>query len=274
MNKILLFLFVLLSASTMAQETYYVIHVKGDIISLATGKKLKTGDKITPNDKIKFNPDKAVAVLMSPKSGHFTLGKPASQKPSSTGEFISFIKTTMIPLKSNGQLSTRGNEEIIVDPRSIFASDTFVFIGNSSKFFPVGSNYPMTNQKHFVYSFKYQGKPYNKKVAYSKDTLIIEPKALYVVSGQPILPTDASNVEVYYYDAKEKSSIKIASFKPVFYDEETARQELGEIIKVCAMQKISKDQVIEQLYDYIEALYGSTDKHMLHQWVVERFTLQ
>ncbi|MBC8109604.1 MAG: hypothetical protein H7Y04_00940, partial [Verrucomicrobia bacterium] len=91
-------------------EVYYVVHLKGNITNTVTKKALKIGDKLNANDKIEYNPDLASAVVMSSQKGRFMLGKPAGQTASKTGTFLAYVRNTMMPVRSNGQLSTRGVE--------------------------------------------------------------------------------------------------------------------------------------------------------------------
>ena len=265
--------FAKLSAQT---ETYYIIHIKGTVLNQTSGKTLKVGDKLNATDKIKFNPDKAGAVVMGSQRGRFTLGKPVGERPSAAGEFISLIKLTLIPFKSNGQLSTRGGEnEAVVDLKNVFGSQVFVFPGNMAKIVLSSTVYPMNNNKVMAYSFNYRGKVVNRPVPFSKDTLIFDRKSLYSADGQPVPLDSVTTVALYYLNKGTKAFQQMAAFKPVFItDEKALREECEVLIKVCKAQKMTENEILDELADHIAAVYGGetakTDKHMLNLWLTEK----
>ena len=55
-----------------SQTTYYVSVVKGKV-SKTGGAVLKSGDKITPNDKVSFSAKTDQLILLSPGSGRLTI---------------------------------------------------------------------------------------------------------------------------------------------------------------------------------------------------------
>lgn len=169
MKKIIALLIVLcLYGEVFAQnEIYFVLHLRGTIINKTTDKTLQVGDRLRASDQIFFNPNTTQAVLISSTKGRFVLGKPTDGKPSAGGEFLAYLKSAMIPMKSNGQLSTRGVEdEAITDFKAVFQSSTFVFPGGTSKIVLNPALYPMTHQKFFIYRYLYNGKAVNKNGFY------------------------------------------------------------------------------------------------------------
>ena len=54
-------------------DVYHVIHVRGTIQLKVSGKLLKTDDKISSEDEVVFKTPDAVAAVISPKKGRFTL---------------------------------------------------------------------------------------------------------------------------------------------------------------------------------------------------------
>jgi hypothetical protein len=270
------FLFVL-SHSLLAQtETFYVIHLKGIILNQTTGKNLKVGDKLNATDKIKYNPETASAVVMSSQRGRFVIGKPQGEKSTAIGDFVALVKNTMIPAKSNGQLSTRGGEnEVVTDLKNVFSSQVFVFPATYSRLILSPSVYPMNNSTVMVYSFSNNGKTVNKTIGFSKDTLIFDKKALYVAEGQPVTVESINEASIYYYNKKDKSTRKIASFKPVFVtDEATLQNECEVLVKMLKNQKLSEKEILDQLAEHVAIVYGGenakTDKQMLSLWLKEK----
>ena len=68
LTLLLSFLFV----AGFSQTTYYVSVVKGKV-SKTGGAVLKSGDKITPNDKVSFSAKTDQLILLSPGSGRLTI---------------------------------------------------------------------------------------------------------------------------------------------------------------------------------------------------------
>ena len=269
---ILIFPYILISAQT---ETYFVTHVKGNITNKTTNKSLKVGDKIKSTDKIQFNPNTSAAVLMSTQKGRFALGKPADAKPTAGGDFLAFVKSTVIPVKSNGYLSTRGNlDDSITDLKGVFGNENFVFPGNMARLVLSDKIYPMNANKFFIFRYMNESKAVNKKISFIKDTLIINKKDLYVVNGQPVNPEQIENnglIDLYYYDQASKMSTKVTSFKPIFTDEETVKTEFQNLIKIYKNQKLSSEAILDNLTEHLQTVYnGKTDKRMLAQWLKEK----
>jgi hypothetical protein len=273
--KRLAILFFLVISVASAQESYYVVHIKGNILNQSTGKTLKVGDKVNATDKVKFNPEQAAAVVMSAQAGRFSLGRPQNTKPGVGGEFLAFVKNTMLPMKSNGQLSTRSaRETVITDLKGTIGAETFVFPDNTAKLVLSPAMYPMSAQKCFVYRYMYQNKTVSKRILFSGDTLLIDKKSLYVVGGQPVMPKDASEtVDIFYYDIKNNTSVKIVTFKPVFLDEKELKAELEAVMKMFVNRNLSRDEMIDIFYDHVTSVHGRTDKTMLSQWVKEKLKL-
>lgn len=273
--SVILLPYILLSAQT---ETYFVTHIKGKIINKTTNKSLKLGDKLKATDKILYNPNNAAAILMSNQKGRFVLGKPADAKPTPTGDFLAFVKSTVVPVKSNGYLSSRGTvDDLITDLKGTIGNENFVFPGNLGKLVLSDKIYPMNANKFFIFRYMYESKAVNKKISFIKDTLAIDKKSLFVVNGQPVNPEQIENagvIDLYYYDQATKASMKVTSFKPVFTDEEILKEEFKNLIKIYKTQKMTDEVILENLTEHLQTVYnGKSDKHMVAQWMKEKIKL-
>lgn len=111
-------------------------------------------------------------------------------------------------------------------------------------------------------------------MAFIKDTLVFDKKALYVASGQPISidQTDA-NVNIYYYDSVTKEQRKIGSFQPLFVNEDEFKKEAKVLLDVYKDQRLNTSQVIEELSDFVESIYGHNNKQMLKLWLKAHFKI-
>ena len=90
-------------------DVYHVIHVRGTIQIKASGKLLKTNDKISSDDEVVFKMPDAVAAVISPKKGRFTLRTDNLKKETGESELNGFVRTCFFP--SHKRISTRGLTE-------------------------------------------------------------------------------------------------------------------------------------------------------------------
>jgi len=251
--------------STYAGDALYVIHVKGSVTNKTSGAILKIGDKINSEDQLKFATQDALVVIMSAK-GKYTLSP--SVKANNSNEFIAYVNNAMLPLKSNGHLSTRGNgSEIIHDLKGYFGTSTFNIIGDQLELKIDTIKYPITESKYMIYRYVNNGTVVSKKIEKRGDQLIINKKALYTYKGNYIDPSKIQNVDIYYYDSKANKSSRLVGFNPQFIDEEQLKSELWVQKKILGEQNLSSDQVTKELVSYVFDVYGKTDEAKLIDWI-------
>lgn len=257
------FLISLFSGAYAQQDTYYVVHVKGEIYNSGQNKALKVGDAVKDIDKVRFNPDKSTAVFMSTKTGRFTLGKPTNSTASSTGEFVAFLKNTLVPEKSTGNLSTRENTEVLInDLKNTLGEDAFIFPDDRAVFLLDPSVYPMGPSKFFIYRSIHDQKSGNLMIPFSGDSLFIEMDKL---NGAPDTNTKA---EIYYYDKDQNSSMKVTSFTPIFAKSADLEVELTFLVQLYRDQKLSRGEILKKLVEHVMDVYtGKTDLDMMERWL-------
>src|SRR4051812_25426471 len=103
----------------LAQNTYYVLHTKGNVKLKKNGAVIKVNDQISEKETLIFgSPNDAVAVI-STKNGRLIL-KPKSGAKST--ELVCIVSEIISP--GTGRLSTRsGKLNNIIETKNFFGSD-------------------------------------------------------------------------------------------------------------------------------------------------------
>lgn len=273
MKKIIFLILVLtlpnLAFPGFSAEQYWVVFLKGNVVRTDSEKALKVGDKIASDAKLKFSAKDAYAVVMGSK-GKFTL-RPELNK-AKPNEFVAFVNSALLPVKSTGRLSTRGEEAGISDLGAYFGADSFAFIGNQYAIRLDPKKYELSDLKFIIYRYEFMGTVISKKIAFEGSDLIIDEKALYTTAdGQTIDPASVSKkAELYKFDAATKSSSKITAFKPVFVDPLELQQQLSSVYKFCK-EELNADEAKteDELIKFVLDIYGRTDEVLLKKWLRE-----
>jgi hypothetical protein len=252
--------------STFAVESYWVVMVKGQVYQAGVNNVLKIGDKISTDAKIKFSTKESYIVVMGAK-GKFTI-KPEPSK-SNPNEFLAFVNSALLPVKSTGRLSTRGDEEGVADMAMYFGEENFVFIGDKHFVKVHPQKFELNESKFLIYRYEVGGKATSKKIAFEGNNLIFDKEALYANSEGKAIPPDAVNkVEIYKYDATTKSSTKIASFKPVYVSDVELKEQLSYAYKLYKEEmQLDAEKTEDELIRFVLDLYGKTDETILKHWL-------
>lgn len=261
---ILIFLWVSIS-SAIAADTFYVIHLKGTATNKTTGTPIKVGDQISSNDQVKFGSKDAAVVIMGAK-GKYTLSPAVSDNNSS--ELVAFVQSALVPLKSNGHLSTRGAEsEKIIDLKGYFGTSKFFIIGDKLTIALDQSKYPVSDKKMFIFRYIHKDTVVSKKVETNGTHIIINKKTLYTIKGTYVDPEKIANVDLYYYNSETKNSTKVVNFTPHFINEETLKEELKVQKNILKGQNLSEEQINKELLSFMSDVYGRTDEAIFNKWV-------
>jgi hypothetical protein len=250
----------------MAADLFYVIHLKGIVSNKTSGKVLKLGDQLNSNDQVKFGSSDAAAVIMGSK-GKFTLTPVSSGN--NTSELVAIVQNAILPLKSNGHLSTRGSESEagISDLKSYFGNSIFTIIGDELSVKIDSKKYPLTEKQLFIYRYTYNGTVVSKKITHKENLIILNKADLYTFNESNIDPIKVENVDIYYYNTETKNSTKAASFSPIFINEQNLMEELLIQKDLLKKQNLSEEQIEKELLSSINDIYGKTDGKMFVKWL-------
>jgi hypothetical protein len=247
-------------------DTFYVIHLKGSITNKTTGKVIKVGDKLNAKDHLKFDAADALAVVVSPEKGKFTI-KPNPVKDSNN-EFMAFIQSAILPMKTNSHLSTRGGEsDGIMDMKTYFGTEKFAIIGDKYSIKLNAAKYPLSDTRFFIYRYMNKDVPVSKKIEHDADHLTFDKQALYLIDGQVIDPSSIQLVDIYYYDSNTRNSTKVASFSPVFIPENILNTECKIQRELYKSLNRTREEIDMELHNFVKDVYGKTDDDVLEKWI-------
>jgi hypothetical protein len=248
------------------EDTYYVIHLKGIITNKTTGKAIKIGDKLSSKDHLKFDAADAHAVVLNPEKGKFTV-KPNPVKDANN-EFIAFMNSAILPLKTNSHLSTRAGESNgVTDMKGYFGSEKFAIIGDRHSVKLNTAKYPLSETKFFIYRYMNKDLPVSKKIEHDIDHIVLDKEALYLIDGQVIDPSSIPVVDIYYYDSNTRNSTKVANFSPVFIPENILNTEFKIQKELYKSLNKTKEEIDTQLHNFVKDVYGKTDDESLSKWI-------
>ncbi len=268
---------ILLFATSLsyAQATYFVAHVKGDIAVKSTGTPIKVGDQLGSEDELLFKSADARAVVITSQGTRMLLQhQQAAESVRGENEFLSFVKDALLPMKENIQLSTRGGFDAGMDYRKVtnfekfFGVDKYVIIGEELTLGADASKYPINEMRRFIYRYETEQRPVNKKIQYSGNNLIINKDALYKTKGERINPGSALPVDIIYFDFDKNQAMQLASFEPVFVDEETLLLELKSVATFLESNNImSQSKIREELFDFVQEVHGPINRNVFNDWL-------
>jgi hypothetical protein len=273
MNTLLLSILLIFAAPP--EEVYFITFVKGTIVLEKTQKVLKVGDKISPKDKIVFKDKDAMAAVLSPQKGRFTLTADKAQK-NSKGEFLALIEASMSPMGSAKKLSTRaGLLTNIMELQKFFAaSDSlsqgrFLVIGKG-KYSLSKEAFPLDEKHFFFIRYNYEGQQINKKLSYKADTLFID-NTVYQIDEKDIKKSNVSDMKLYQYIIKDKpESILITDFNPVFISRDQIKSELRVLVdQLKVLYKNNFEDIYNNALLHVNTYYGKPDQEVLRKIVKE-----
>ncbi len=263
---------ILFSSPLFSSDIYYVIHVKDTIIVKNTRTILKVGDKISSDEELIFKSPNAAAAIISPQKGRFTLSVCGKKTRRKYKEFADFVKNLLMP--SSSRVSTRRGElNNFVDLRSHFTGGNYLII--KKVLLKINADaFPMTDTSFFYVKYTFDNEVINKKLTFSGDTLIIDPKTLYTFEGNPIQSSRTSDTKIYYYQKKEIKSILIAEFNPVIPDENLLRKEC--MLLISQLKKQGKDviSISNEVIAFLNEFYGKPNMMDVTHWLNKTFKIK
>ncbi|HPH86456.1 MAG TPA: hypothetical protein PLC48_13390 [Ferruginibacter sp.] len=254
--SLILFVGLFICFSSLAQEIYFVTLVKGDI-KKNNATAVKVGDKIPFQEKLVFANKNCKMILLHPQKGRFVV-EPGTITPQATGEYFVYLKSSLHLSNEKLKLSSRGDADLdeffitnpSVNKNLLFVGDTKIALDNSKYLIkdPV-------NDFFFLQYTPANGKPMNKKLTVTHDSLLIS-RSDFMFNGAE--PAENSEVKIGFmqYYSTEKKMTRIASFSPVFMSIADCKAIIAAI-----QQTISdKDKAFEEVLTQLYYNYGKPDK--------------
>jgi hypothetical protein len=256
----LLFSLVLVFGETFSQN-YNIIQSDGNIVNVNKGVNLMQGAVVNSADVLKFENNKASALVVNDKFAKYRLVKPQTDVTAS-------VEFSLVPISSRNQLSTRGDEEIEKkDLKSYFGNENFFVIGNKLDIALDKNIYPLSENSFIVFDYQLKDTKISKQIGFDGQKLIIDKEKLFVKEEKRFDGNEIENLKIYKFDKKNNKSELITTLKFSFLDSELLKNEMLTITNLMTQKGESKENIMNYLKQYFIDVYGNTDTSKLNEFV-------
>ena len=159
-------------------EKYFILYVEGSIINLTQNKNLKPGDFLLASDQLQFKNNKSRALVISGSRGRFML-KPEANQTEKDIELVQLVKKVLLPIEVKNPNDTRRVTALVSDLMEYFGEDDFFIIGESLSFRLNTAYNPLDANSFLIFSYKYKGETFNKRLPYKGNLISIEKEAIF-----------------------------------------------------------------------------------------------
>ncbi|OJJ19375.1 hypothetical protein BKI52_21435 [marine bacterium AO1-C] len=285
MMKKILYLSILLAlvvaTQAVAQDTYYILAVKGQILNNSTKKPLKARQKIKASDKVVFKSKSAQALIFSRGKGRFVLRLNPKQK--SSNEFIALVKKSIFSQKSGAYTrisyaSTKQMREDILEgnPHYLILGDRWEVAVVQSFINEVST----WGDGFFFIRYRYEGKTRNIALSLKDFKIIITKEALFKTKeGQWLDPSKATDMHIAYYvkSGDNKGIIQIGdkdgnsqlAFNPLFVPYKEIN--MDDIVANLKTKTSDKREIIRDITQILANFYGRADSDNVAVWYNKTF---
>ncbi|MEK6479944.1 hypothetical protein WJR50_20545 [Catalinimonas sp. 4WD22] len=242
----------------ISDETFYVLHVKGEITLKSTNKLLETGDEFSGNPEVIYSSDHDIAVLLSNKRGRMVLFKNQSEK--TEGELRYFVSANILPVSEYS--GTRAMEKT--------KYTYLVFDEKNELLFPKRikiSFVPSDGVSYYFITYKYQGKSFRKKIEVEKNGFIILTKDVFKSDGSYLDPRIISEQELKFYKASTEKDLSINGIDLYFLFRESLEEEVQVYKQFLEKQNKSEEDIKAALKSHFEETYGTLDDTFVNQTI-------
>jgi len=268
---ILVFL-LLIGLSSQAQDTYNVTRVNGNVTFAKSGKPIKPGDVLSPNDQVRFENFDAYVISINQKMARFMLKlSPTVANAPKNQALIATVKDIALVTKRRSLMATRfnPNETEITDLKNYFGTDKFSIIGDNVDIDLNATKYPLSDNKFVVFHYKVNNNPVSKKLAFDKQTVKIDKTEILSTKAGNVNGNEVPELSVYLYEKSTRSSEEITKLTLVFVDKEALRNEFKTIMPILKRQKMDDAAIKKYLIEYYYDFYGATDSKSIDNFADE-----
>ncbi len=262
------FFTLILSFSVLAQNhTYYVLTMKGSVVSKNMGREYQTCDIITTDDEVTFKGEDDMVGLIRSDGKRFVLKNTKEKK----GVKLKYdearvIGKTRIEWK-NLTLNTMD------DLKDYFCDHPFIFLDSVAKVRINPKTYSQNGAQFFYFHFLWNGpngeEGVDKKLEFKKDTLILRQSTIFKVDKKPIQQKDVKDYTLTYYNRGEL--VQIGLFNVIFPDQEKMKTEIKIMVDILKRNNVPPKNIHGDCEAFIRQFYGSIDKINLIHWLKVNF---
>ncbi len=268
---ILVFL-LLIGMGAQAQDTYNVTRVNGNVTFAKTGKPIKPGDILNPNDQVKFETIDAYVISINQKMARFMLkmNPPAPNAPKNQ-VLVASVKDIALVTKRRSLMAARfnPNEQEIADLKNYFGTEKFSIIGDNVDIALNATKYPLSENKFVVFHYKVNNNPVSKKLAFDKQTIKIDKNEILNTKAGNVNGNEVSELSVYLYEKSTRSSEEVTKLTLVFVNKDALKAEFKTIMPILKRQKMDDAAIKKYLIEYYYDFYGATDSKSIDNFANE-----
>lgn len=260
----LLSFFCVLSISLLAQNfTYYVLTMKGSVVSKNMGREFQTGDIISTDDEVTFKGETDMVGLIRSDGKRFVLKNQKEKK----GVRLKYDEAKMIGKTRVEWKNLTLNS--LEDLQDYFCEAPYIFLDSIAKIRINQKTYSQNGAQFFYFHFIWKGpngeETIDKKLEYKKDTLILRQSTIFKVDKKPIQQKDVRDYTLMYYNRGELQ--KVGLFNVVFPDQDKMKSEVKIMVDIYNRTKTPVSVIQGDVEAYIRQFYGSIDKINLTHWL-------
>lgn len=252
---------------TNAQTNKYnVIKVNGGIFNVTQSSELSQGNSFVDEDNMNFKQN-SFAYVISNMRKKYMLRTPNIE--SDDADIFSSANLALSPIRSRGQLSTRGavSETGVKDFKTYLGIENFSIIGNQLEIPMDESRYPLNNEEFIVFHYDIKDAKISKKVGFNNQVLKIEKEKLKISNNNTLHSDTIQSVSVYKYKPLTDDYELITEINLCFLDSNTLKQELETILSIIKGDSMTPDDVEEYLKQYVIDIYGNMDDNQLDAFI-------
>lgn len=275
MKKYLLAVSVFLSLSTFAQtdDIYNVIKVNGNIFNVTQSQELLQGNSVLPKDQLNFRTN-SFAFVISNTQKKYMLKTPNIE--SADKDIFSNAELALSPIRSRGQLSTRGamGESGVKDFKTYLGIENFNIVGNIIDIKMDTSRYKLSADEYIVFYYTINGNKVSKKIGYDGQVLNIDKEKLIVSKSDTLFSDTIPELSVYTVKQSTGASELVTKIDLCFLNEDVLKQELLAIVPVLKKQNMDQEAIKKYLVQYVFDIYGNVDEDQIGDFVQAAITIE
>lgn len=260
---IILGLSICLNAQT---NKYNVIQINGDIFNVTQSSELSQGNSFEEEDNLNFK-ENSFAYVISNMRKKYMLRTPNIE--SSNADIFSSANLALTPIRSRGQLSTRGavSETGVKDFKTYLGIENFNVIGDLLEIPLDKSRYPLNNDEFIVFHYNINDNKVSKKVGFNNQVLKIEKEKLKNSKGNLLNTDTIQSIGVYKYQPLTGESELLTEINLCFINPNKLKAELETILPILSGQNMTPKEIDDYLKQYVIDIYGNMDDNQLDSFI-------
>lgn len=248
-----LLLFAALPGWAFAQSTYFVTKVKGAVLR-SNGQPLLAGEQVKQSEPLTLKDTSSAVFVLDDRDIPYKIIAYGGQ--ADITDAANFLATPVRKGQKQGSSSTIPDSKI-ADIASFFSNVRLLLLFNETLLCIDTERLALSDDLMLVFSFKINGQPVSKRIAYSNGCLTISKERLLETRLGTIKTELVEGVNAFLYNAKTKEYKLLATFSLAFEYPEMLSKELRIVAKHFKDQGLAPDAIKRSMVSYISDFYGT-----------------